>query len=309
MQELHTKQKTNLTEMHNIFVRKNILYKLLVLLLLPLFQVEAQQHTSTKRDTVGTEVVTVIETQIKEEEGIRFFFRLDISEFDPHFSSNYEQLKRLDELISDKNALVGLDSLVLYAAASIDGRYINNERLAKARAATIKRMMIERYPSIKPEFIRTRHVAEEWEGLRRAIVEDPHVPYRKELIALIDGKREADNKEWVIKNLHNKVPWDYLRLHILPRQRYGASVVFHYNIERQRLIESLEKPEPIQIHYTDTVRLEDVIVKRDTVYYTDTLLIKGISRERFYKLMKEAAEKGEPLRYKNKEYKDIRIVE
>jgi tetratricopeptide (TPR) repeat protein len=50
-----------------------------------------------------------------------------------------------------------------------------------------------------PDFIQTSYEPEDWAGLRK-FVEASSLANRDAILALIDGNREPDNKEWVIKS-------------------------------------------------------------------------------------------------------------
>ena len=199
----------------------------------------AAQDITVKRDTIGSEVITTTEKRTIKEEKLEFLFQIGKTSFDASYATNKKQLAHLDELMNSKNALVGLDSLVVLASSSIDGGYANNERIARERSQAMKRTFENRYPDMSDRFLHTQYIAEDWDGFRRAIIDDLNVPYRNEILKIIDSRREPDNKEWVIKTLDNRRPWAYLQKNIFPKQRYGASASFHYNIEREKMIEHL----------------------------------------------------------------------
>ncbi len=202
------------------------------------------------------------ETRVSGEEKIKFFFRLDSHDFDETFGGNERELIKLDSIMSADHALVGLDSLGLMATASIDGLERHNAALSERRAETMKRVLTERYPQIKEDLLTTAFVPENWVDLRADIVNETNMPYREEVLKVIDSDREADAKEWLLKRMKNGEVWKYLKNYILPRQRYGGSMVFFYNIHRGELIRQIETP------VVDTVYREPHII-RDSVYLLD----------------------------------------
>ncbi len=195
-------------------------------------------------------------TKVASKEDIKFFFQLDKSNFVEGFSTNAEQLKRLDEIMADENALVGVDSLVLVAAASIDGNEQSNGILAKNRAQAVKELLQKRYSKIAPELLRTQSIAEDWTGLRALIVDDANFPHKAEVLKVVDNDREPDTKEWLLKTMKNKIVWNYLKVNILPKTRYGASVVLYSNIDRQKKTELIRRD---TIYLQDTLRFVDTI--------------------------------------------------
>ena len=201
------------------------------------------------------------EIKVLGEEEIKFFFRLDSHIFEKDFGGNEQELSRLDSIMRNEYTLVDLRSLEIMATASIDGREKNNALLSERRAATMKRILTQRYPQINKDLLSTSFVPENWDDLRADIVANQKVPYRDEVLKIIDSDREADAKEWLIKTMHRGNVWEYLKSHILPRQRYGASMNIFYKFEQQEIAQDM----------VDTIRLEpyhiqDTVVLRDSVY-------------------------------------------
>ena len=210
------------------------------------------------------------EIKVSEEEKIKFFFKIDSHVFEENFGGNRRELTRLDSIMGNQYSMLGLDSLELIATASIDGKEQNNALLSERRAETMKRILTQRYPKINEELLTAASVPENWADLRADIVADERVPYRKEVLEIIDSNKEADTKEWLLKTMHSGAVWHHLKNYILPRQRYGASVIFIYNANSERMIREQEQ------QAVDTVRKEPFIIRqtvelRDTVY----LLEKG----------------------------------
>ncbi len=229
-----------------------------MLALFSVYETTAQEYV-IRRDTIKEEIVTFEDKRTDAQEDIKFFFRINSFKFEEDFSSNPQQISRLDQMMSRSDVTVGLDSLVLAATASIDGSESFNETLAKNRANSVKSFLTDRYPLMKSDLLNTRYFAEDWEGLRKLVAEDSNVPYQQEVLKVIDDKRRSnDNREWVLKTLRGGKPWEYLKVHILPKLRYGASVVFYYNVE------TLRKLSYKNTIITDTVRIKPEVLPVDT---------------------------------------------
>ena len=203
---------------------------------------------------------------VSKKEDIKFFFEINRFDFKDTFSTNAEQLRILDGIMADENALVGLDSLQVVATASLDGNVRKNGILAINRGKAIKSLLLGRYSKIMPGLVRSTSVAEEWVEFRAMIESDDNVPYKAEVIRLLDSKREVDAKEWVLRTMKSGVVWDYLKSHILPKGRYGASIVFYYNINRKEMIQALDKKKEV-------IYLRDTIITRDTLRVVDTIRV------------------------------------
>ncbi len=200
-------------------------------------QVAKAQKVEIIRDTVRHEVITYRDSIVDGEQDIQFYFRLDSSTLDKSFSTNAAQIAALDSIMQAEDVMIGLDSILINAAASIDGPKDRNATLAMNRSQSVKDFLSERYPQMNPDLIQTRFIAEDWAMLREAVVADPNIPHKDDVLRIIDDKRrEDDNREWVLKTLHSGGPWEYMKLNILPELRYGASLMFYYQVEKQRIV-------------------------------------------------------------------------
>ncbi len=252
----------------------------MLLTLVSTSNVNAQQIT-IRRDTILQEIVNYEDRRLDSQEDIKFYFKLNSSVFEPDFSTNQEQIKQLDKVMQQEDVTLGLDSLILTATASIDGLEKNNDVLARKRAVSVKDFLSKRYEALNSELLQTKHQAEDWAGLRKLVVEDDNVPFKDEVMKVIDdNSRTLDSKEWVLKRMHGGKPWAYLKSNILPKLRYGASVVFFYNVETLRkityqevivtdtIITTIPQPEPI-----DTVsRIAQPIAKKSNIAIKTNLL-------------------------------------
>ncbi len=237
----------------------------------------ASAHSNVLRqDTIKQGKISYLDKKTGLKEDIKFYFRIDSHIFESEFDQNKAELERLDKIIAEDNAFVELDSLILYASASIDGTESHNEILAEKRAETIKNLMLKRYPKIKPEDFVVKHKAEDWEGLRALISEDKQMPYKSEVLAIIDdATRTADEREQLLKSIHEKEIWEYLKENILPKSRFGASLIFYYNIEREKLINQTN--EEIISYVRDTIFI------RDTLRITDSIVVRDVRKRKFFK--------------------------
>ncbi len=191
------------------------------------------QQLEASIDTIKQEVVTFESIKKKDKGDIKFYFEISSYIFDEKFSSNPEEISALDSIMKKGDVTVGLDSIVLFGTASIDGKEENNIVIAKNRSESVRTFLLNRYSQISPDIVKTQYIGEDWQGLRELVAADNNVPFKSDVLKIIDStNRSADTREWLLKNSMNSVPWNYLKTHTFPKQRYGASVVFHYDIEK-----------------------------------------------------------------------------
>ncbi len=184
------------------------------------------------------------------QDDIKFFFHINKFDFIEDYSTNAINLLMLDQIMADETKLLGLDSIEIHAAASIDGRYDFNEYLAKNRAQTVRDIIAKRYNSINPSLFKATWEAEDWDGFLELVKADNNLPNKNEVVGIITNDAlNADQKEYRLRNLAQGRPWNYMAKHILPKSRYGASLIFHYKIDTTK-----------EVIHTDTILERDTII-------------------------------------------------
>lgn len=127
-------------------------------------------------------------------------FVVSSTDINPTYRNNVVELAKItatiDSVKNDKD--IAVHSLTIKGFASPESSYENNTRLAKGRTEALKNYVQNMY-HFAPDFIQTSYEPEDWAGLRK-FVEASSLANRDAILALIDGNREPDNKEWVIKS-------------------------------------------------------------------------------------------------------------
>ena len=124
----------------------------------------------------------------------------------PDYRQNRGELaKILSTIDSVKNVNgVTVKKIYLRGYASPESPLDNNERLARERTLALKDYIMGQY-SFEEGIIETSYDPESWDGLR-TFVEASYLPHKRQILAVIDGSRDPDTKEWIIKS---KYPDDY----------------------------------------------------------------------------------------------------
>lgn len=129
-------------------------------------------------------------------------FPVSRTEIYPEYRNNPAELQKIigtiDAVRNDPDTRITALSIKGYA--SPESPYSNNTRLAKGRTETLKNYVQNLY-NFPEGLITTDYEPEDWAGLR-AYVEQSNLQHKNEILALIDGNREPDNKEWVIKSTY-----------------------------------------------------------------------------------------------------------
>lgn len=89
----------------------------------------------------------------------------------PSYGGNAVELGKLDKFLRATLAdtLVSIKGISIIGYASIDGIYMHNDELSRVRAEGFALYLRQRYSGLLSYPVRTAHVAEDWEGLKKLV--------------------------------------------------------------------------------------------------------------------------------------------
>lgn len=205
------------------------------------------------------------------QKSVLFYFRFNRSLLEKNYLTNNYSMDTLSAIMSDKDILSQMDSIVIQASASPEGDLSRNEQLSIERAAAIKTYLMWQYPYLDRNKILTYSIGEDWKGLKQMVERDPDVPCRSELLTLINSNLDSQTKDGLLRQLCGGDTFLYLTRHMLRYLRSGAACIVFYqkvpaeNIEETEIKDdrTIEEPAiiPVQI---DSIRTE---VIPDNPYY------------------------------------------
>ena len=145
--------------------------------------------------------------------------RVDIQ---PNFRNNGQELRKLKTTLADvcENAdVVGVLGLSITGYASPEGSYELNERLARNRTAALRDYIARNYNlPINGADIEISSVGEDWDGLKK-IVEASFMPYREEVLNIIEFYGVWDGREKHLMNLAGGQPYRMMLKEFFPQLR------------------------------------------------------------------------------------------
>jgi hypothetical protein len=138
------------------------------------------------------------------------FFRINSPEIDKNFKDNARTIETMREDIETTLKIDGAvpDSLLILSTASPDGGYEFNKRLARNRAISTEKMLLEMFPEFKDAHIQVEFLEEDWDGLLQVLKTHPEFPQREEMLAVIYDDNDVQSKEYRLRAL--KQGWRYL---------------------------------------------------------------------------------------------------
>lgn len=140
----------------------------------------------------------------------------------PDYSNNYAELSRVEQLMTNvlDKELITVRNVQVRGYASPEGKFSHNEFLAKNRSLAFESYIKNKYDVVDIP-VRTSWVAEDWEGLLYAMDTMAYVPMRDIMKSTIVNNlhRDPDSREWLLKIIDDRAPYQFLYENIYPSLR------------------------------------------------------------------------------------------
>jgi hypothetical protein len=152
----------------------------------------------------------------------RILFRIGKGDLDLDFMNNRAVMNsfidKLNVILADSNYVV--DELKIVGAASPDGMTEkHNIELAQARAEAMKNYICSKV-NISTSLIKLENKGENWEAVRAMVVASG-MPYKEEVLQIIDRVADRNQCKNKLIFLHNSVPYNYMKKNFFPFLRSG----------------------------------------------------------------------------------------
>jgi hypothetical protein len=152
----------------------------------------------------------------------KILFRIGKGELDLGFMNNREVMNsfvdKLNVILADSNYVV--DELKIVGAASPDGiTERRNIELGQARAEAMKNYICSKV-NIPSSLIKLENKGENWEAVRAMVVASS-IPYKEEVLQIIDRVTDRNQRKNKLMFLHNSVSYDYMNKNFFPVLRSG----------------------------------------------------------------------------------------
>ncbi|MDL2320495.1 DUF3575 domain-containing protein [Alistipes sp. OttesenSCG-928-B03] len=179
-------------------------------------------------------------------------FRVNSTILERDYMDNARTLDLIHRTFSNKDMLTAMDFITVTAAASPEGNTAANKKLAADRAMAVKSYIMWKYPFMNRENVFTFSIGEDWTGLRKMVADDWNVPYRADVLNILDSYYDSDAKRSQLKQLGGGTAYRYISQHMLPKLRGAAACMIYYK----------EDPKPTII--TET-RVDTVYIKEERI--------------------------------------------
>lgn len=189
-----------------------------------------------------------------EKDSVKVYFHVSKTHIDRSFSGNGAALDSIfaklssDSLSSPTHRLVGVK---VTGAASPEGSVEFNKYLSEKRANAIFNEFRNR-GYLQDSTALFTYVGRDWKGLKSEVDSDSNVPYKSDILILLDeisGANPPAHPLAMLKALHNGIPYRYLYTHLFPELRASR-----LTLEYERLYPSINIPD---------IQLEEPVITTD----------------------------------------------
>ncbi len=215
------------------------------------YQIDSTQHIL--REEEGTHFTKTIDSTVK----VVVNYRLNSSLLMKDYKGNSPALDTLNSILDASNSEFP-DYIYITASASPEGSTSENRRLAAARSQALKGYIVWRYPHFDQTKIILSSMDEDWEGLYAMVLADAGVPYKKQVLDILNSDAESNAKRIRIQAVGGGAAYSYISKYILPVLRMACAVYAVYKTELIPL--PSEEPEPVIVPEPEPEPVVDSVV-------------------------------------------------
>ena len=216
---------------------------------------------STLADMTQKYRIKILERTVYDNTKALIDFAQGSAGIDTLLGDNASELERVCRCIGDvveRQELV-LDSLIVSASCSPEGRYEHNRRLALSRAEEVRRYLMGKVPEQWKDAMKVSCVPENWDIFRKLVKNDT-VMAGKEVERVLELTTDLGRPDDVERRLASLPSYRYMREKIYPKLR---SVSFDFHLHRSGMVkDTVHTTEPDTVYMSGLEALRDLDYKR-----------------------------------------------
>lgn len=164
----------------------------------------------------------------RDPDALRVFFRQGRIAIDTTYMDNASTLNRLERVlhVMTSDSTIRITRLVVAGYASVEGTLQRNTYLAGKRAEILQAYATAR--GVPLPAIETVNMGEGWDELRDLVATSDSVPYREEVLRIIDTVPVLKEREQRLMSLRGGVPYRWMMKYFFPRQRNAGYVNIYF---------------------------------------------------------------------------------
>lgn len=214
---------------------------------------------SSIADTLPRYKIEIKEREIRENFRANIDFAKGSHVVDSSLSDNASELSRVLKCI---HAIAGrdeyvLDSLVIVASCSPEGRYAYNKRLSAARSDAVRKYIASYLPPEWGSYLKTAYIAEDWDRLWILVAADRSLTddAKETIQEIMSDSDDPDGAEKRLSRLHQ---YEILRQRLYPELRTVTFELYMHHAEMGR--------DTIRTSVLDTLYMNGLQALRDMDY-------------------------------------------
>ena len=181
-------------------------------------------------------------------------FPISMAEIQSGYGNNARELGRISNdlrsIMSDST--LTLHNLTIHGFGSIDGPYKLNEKVSRQRTDSVA-AFVSSLSNLSNGSIVTRSTAEDWKGFKQFVekASTDQLPHKEQILRIINGTREPDAKEWIIKSTYPE-DYKYLINNCMPQLRRSDYTIKYVKTSHIGISKAITMPETAAVFVADT---------------------------------------------------------
>ena len=181
-------------------------------------------------------------------------FPISMAEIQSGYGNNARELGRISNdlrsIMSDST--LTLHNLTIHGFGSIDGPYKLNEKVSRQRTDSVA-AFVSSLSNLSDGSIVTRSTAEDWKGFKQFVekASTDQLPHKEQILRIINGTREPDAKEWLIKSTYPE-DYKYLINNCMPQLRRSDYTIKYVKTSHIGISKAVTMPETAAVFVADT---------------------------------------------------------
>lgn len=151
------------------------------------------------------------------------YFKDNIANIDPDYSSNRANISKIDNALKDKTIRVA--SIKIVGSASPQGKPQPNEILSKERAMALSGHLTTNL-NIPSQTIKTYWVGANWNTLKQ-LVSQSNMEYKQQVLNIITNVGIFSGRETDLMNLEAGKPYNYMKINFFPELRRVTCTIYY----------------------------------------------------------------------------------
>lgn len=219
------------------------------------------------------------------------------------YYTNRTALEKLDEMLKNPDFISGVDSIAIFGSASLIGNFQVNSRLSYERAMALRTYIRWKHPGVYNDRINVLPSVFNWDVLINLVQNDPLVPGREELLAILNSSVGNELKVSQIRQMGNGATDAYMTKNFARYMRTATSVLFCIKETPERIEEPGRIETPKGMEDREGIREPEIIEVQ-----TDSIPVVVEEREEIIAGPEELPEIVSPIPPRQKMYRPLFAV-